>query len=809
MLINFIKVAIRNILRQKTHVFINVAGLAIGIASSIIIILFVLNELSYDKFNQKANKIYRVYLSGKIGETEIVGAWTAAPTARVFVDEIPEVIDAVRMDNWDEVIVKYNEKSYIENHFMLADSTFFNIFSIPLIQGNPKTALAVSHNVVLTIDAAKKYFGNEDPIGKQIRINSDTSYFTVTGIMENVPENAHFEFNMLGSFATHDRANEDFWLSNSFYTYLLLADNASAKEVESKIPPILEKYIGPQLQKVLGISIDEWVEAGNRYGLYLQPLNDIHLNPAIQHGLKPSNDKKYVYIFSIIAFLIIVVAVINYMNLATARSANRSKEVGLRKVSGSSKTMLVRQFLFESIILSFISLILALIIIQISLPHINNIMQLHLTLDFFSVWYVIPGLFILTILIGILSGSYPSFLLASFKPSTVISGELKKGGKSILRNTLVVVQLLISIAIILGTVIIYRQISYMLNKDLGFNKEQLMVIRRVGALGNYNKIKVFKQEIEKFPGILATTNSTSVPGYPNNNNGFMIEGRSSEQTVLMNVCWVDYDFLKTYDIKIKEGRFFSKVFLSDTAAVVINESAARKFGFENPLKERFIQPGDNGEKNFLQVIGVVKDFHYQSLHEDISPHVFILKPKSWEWGGYLSIKLAPKSINQSIRQIEQTWKDFAPRDPLQYFFMDEEFENMYREEIRTGNISLGFSILAILIASLGLFGLTSYASEQRTKEVGIRKVLGSSINSVMILLMKEIFLLLSIATLLAWPITYYIMKNWLENFHYRINFSVLDFLLAFAIAAIVAMLTVGYRAYKGARTNPAKALKYE
>lgn len=811
MLSNFFKVALRTIIRQKSYVFINIAGLAIGIASSIIIILFVINELSYDRFNTKHEQIYRVYLDGKIGESEIKGAWTAAPTAKALKNEIPEVIDAVRMDNWDETIIKIEDRSYVETHFMLADSSFFNIFSIPLIQGDPNTALVAPHSMILTKSAAKKYFGNEDPIGQQIRVNSDSTFYNVTGIVEDVPENAHFEFNVLGSFSTHHRANDEFWLSNSFYTYLLLRDDASYQEVEKKIKSILEKYIGPQVQQVLGISIDEWIAAGNRYGLYLQPLDDIHLNTEIQHGLKPSNNKKYIYIFSIIAFLIIVVAVINYMNLATARSVKRSKEVGLRKVVGSSKRQLIGLFLFESVILSFISLTLALLMVRLTLPFINHITRLNLSFNLFSSWINLPALLILTILIGIIAGSYPSLVLSSFKPVTVLSGIYKGSRKNLLRSILVVFQFCISVIIILGTIIIYRQVHFMLNKDLGFNKEQLMVIRRAGALGNYDKIKVFQQEIKKYPGVLASTNSTAVPGHPNNNNGFMIDGRSSsEQTVLMNVNWVDDDFIDTYGIKLEEGRFLSDEYPSDSLSVIINESAAKKFGFTNSLSERFIQPGKTSEEQTkLNIIGVVKNFHYQSLHEDIYPHVFIKKPPSWGWGGYVTIRLSPGNIKESVRNIEHTWKEFAPSDPIQYFFMDEDFNNMYREEVRTGNIAMGFAFLAILIACLGLFGLTSYASELRTKEIGIRKVLGSAISGVIVLLTREAFLLITIATLLAWPVTYFIMKNWLQNFYYRIHLSIWEFLLSFILALIIAMLTVIYRAYIAARSNPVVALKYE
>jgi putative ABC transport system permease protein len=809
---NFIKIALRNIIKHKSYVFINVLGLSIGIACSILIVLFVLQELSYDKFNNKFKRIYRVYLSGKIGPSEVEGAWTAPPTAAAFVQEFPEVEDAVRMDNWGEVVVKYEDKSFIEKHFMLADSSFFNIFSIPLIQGDPSTALAKPYTVVITRETAQKYFGNEDPVGKMIRVNTDTSYFTITGVIDKVPVNAHFEFDLLASFLTHRRANDDFWLSNSFYTYLLLKEGSSEEELEEKIPAVLEKYIGPQLQEAIGITLEEFAAAGNRYGLYLQPLADIHLNPDIEHGLKPSNDKKYIYIFSMIAFLIILLATINYMNLSTAQSANRSREVGLRKVVGSTRKSLVIQFLVESVVLTVISLILAVILVEYFLPYFNKYINLQLSIYYFNNWYIIPGLLLITVLIGILAGIYPSLFMATFRPVQILSGKLKQGAKSgILRSILVIAQFFISILIILCTIIIYRQINYMLNKDLGFRKEQLLVLRRADAIGK-EKINVFKQEIKKYPGVINATNSTAVPGYPNNNSAFLVEGWSPDKTVGMQVNWIDYDYFDTYELKLKEeaGRIFSEEFATDTAAAIINESAVRQFGLEKPLEIRFMQPTDRPEKFiYLQVIGIVKNFHYQSLHEDIYPHVFLHKPERWDWGGYITIRISPDNMNETIKHIEDTWDKFTSNDPIQYFFLDEEFNNIYQEEKRTSKLSLGFAILAIFIACLGLYGLTSFAAEKKTREIGIRKVMGASITEIIVLFIREIAGLILVSTLIAWPLAFFIMKNWLQNFYYRIDLSFIEFLLAFLIALAIAFLTVSYTVYTAAIKNPAKALQYE
>jgi putative ABC transport system permease protein len=811
MFANFIKIALRNIIKHKSYVFINVLGLSIGIACSILIMLFVLQELSYDKFNEKFRRIYRLYLSAKIGPSEMEGAWTAPPTAAAFIQEFPEVEDAVRMDNWGEVVVKYEDKSFIEKHFMLADSSFFNIFSIPLIQGNPSTALNKPYTVVITKETAQKYFGNEDPVGKMIRVNNDTSYFTITGVIEKVPVNAHFEFDLLASFLTHRRAKDNFWLSNSFYTYLLLKEGSSEEKLQEKIPAVLEKYVGPQLQAVLGITIGEFVSAGNRYGLYLQPLADIHLNPEIEHGLKPSNDKKYIYIFSSIAFLIILLAGINYMNLSTAQSANRSREVGLRKVVGSTRKLLIMQFLVESVVLTIISLIIAVIIVEYFLPYFNRIMDLQLSINYFKKWYIIPGMLSIVILIGILSGIYPSLFLATFRPVQILSGKLKQGAKSgMLRSILVIIQFLISVLIILCTIIIYRQINYMLNKDLGFRKEQLLVLRRAEAIGK-EKIQVFKQEIKKYPGVINATNSTAVPGYPNNNNGFLVEGWGPDKTVGMQVNWIDYDYFDTYELKLKDesGRVFSKEFATDTAAAIINESAVRQFGLEKPLEVRFMQPVDTGKFNYLQVIGIVKDFHYQSLHENIYPHIFLHKPESWDWGGYITIRISPENMKGTIKNIEETWEKFTSNNPFQYFFLDEEFNKTYQEEKRTSKLSLGFAVLAIFIACLGLYGLTSFAAEKKIKEIGIRKVMGASISKIIVLFIREIAGLIVVSTLIAWPLAYFIMNNWLQNFYYRIDLNFIEFLLSFLIALTIAFITVSYTVYSAAIRNPVKALQYE
>jgi putative ABC transport system permease protein len=806
---NFFKTALRNIFRHKTYVIINILGLAVGFACSLLIFLFVIHELSFDKYNKKYDRIYRLYLVGKMGESEFKGAWTAAPTARAFLEEFPEVEAAVRMQRWDESLISIDDRKFIESGIALADSSFFDVFTLQLLKGNPKKALTQPNSVVLTASQVTKYFGNEEAIGKHLRVGNDTTLYTITGVMQDVPENSHFEFDILISFLTHPRAQDDFWLSNSFATYILLREGASKASVESKIPNIIEKYVGPQVEKVLGMDLKAFVETGNQYGIFMQPLSDVHLNPEIGSDFKRANDRKYIYIFSAVAFLILIVAGINYMNLSTARSTKRSREVGLRKVVGSTKGLLVRQFILESILLTLISLVIAILLVELLLPLFNNMLQTNLKVGYFSRWYVIPGLLVLTVFIGFFSGSYPAWFLASFAPVKLLYGKVKMGvSNTRIRSTLVVIQFTISIILIMSSFVIYRQIQYMLSKDLGFDKEQLLVIRRADAL--QKKIKPFKEELKKIPDVINSANSTAVPGYPNNNNGFQIEGRSAEQAYLMNVNWIDYDYLATYKIDLTEGRAFNREYTSDSATVIINQEAVRRFGLTNPFNTRFIQPGQTlKERTYLNVLGISKNFHYQALRQEIEPHVFILKPDRWDWAGYLTIRLGKDNMKETIAQIEKLWHSFTNDEPFQYFFLDQEFETFYKEEKRTAKIAVAFSILSILIASLGLFGLTSFATEQRAREISLRKVLGSSVRGIIMLFTKEFSILIALSTIPAWIISYFFMNKWLQNFKYHISLGFWKFILAIIIVMVIAFATVSYRTYRAALANPADVLKYE
>lgn len=794
-------------IRQRSYIFINIIGLSTGFACSILIALFVIHELSYDKFNEKKDEIYMMVLKGKMGATEMEGAWTCSPLGHTLVSDLPEIINAVRIEKWGETVIKYQDKSFVEDGVMLADSTFFDIFSIPLIMGDPKSVLSAPRNLVLTQTAARKYFGNENPIGKLLKVGTDTVLYSVTGVMEDVPESSHFTFNILGSFVTNSRANDGFWVSNWCNTYVLVEKNTDPDLLQEKINTLVMENVGPQVEQILGVAIEDFINAGNSYGYFLNPLLSIHLNPDIEHPHKPSSDKKYIYIFSLVAVLILVIAGINYMNLSTARSAGRSKEVGIRKVVGSTKKSLINQFLFESMVLTFLSLLIGIMIVELLINIFNNIIHLDLQVNYLD-WFTIPGLVFLAIIMGFISGTYPAFFLASFRPVAVLTGSLQRGAKSgVLRSILVVFQMTVSIIIILSTIVIFNQIHYMVDKDLGFSKENLLVLRRVQALGG--RQETFINEVEKLSGVVNVTHSTAVPGHTNNNNGYWIEGEPSENTYLMQTFWVDDNFAETYEMDVVEGRFFSEDFASDSAACLINQSAVNQFGLEAPYDFRFMMPIDQeGGVGYLNVLGVINDFHYQSLHDRIFPAILIIKDADTRWG-YISIRIKEENKNQTVAQIEELWKEFTDNDPMLSFFMDEDFENRYQEDRRTAVLSVIFAVLAILIASLGLFGLASFTAEQRTKEIGIRKVNGATTGIITFLLSREILILVGIATLIAWPVAYFAMKTWLQNFYFRAPWSPIPFLLSLFIVLVVAWLSVSYQAIKASRTNPAEALRYE
>ena len=803
---NLIKYSLRSFKRQRAYIIINILGLSIGIACSLLIALFVINEASYDKYNTKKERIYRAILNGKIGGQELTIATSAAVMGPTMLKEFPEIEDFLRMTGRGPTVVEFNKQTFTEEHLVEADSSFFNFFSIPVLIGDAKNLLNAPYKVVLSESTAKRIFGNENPIDKTLKIGSDTIRYIVSGVMGDIPENSHFEANIISSFMTNPRSKNPMWLSNSFSTYLLLKPNTSYLKVDEKIPELLKKYVGPEVQQYLGIAIEDFEKQGNKYRFYLQNLSDIHLDPSIQQEFKAAADPKFLKIFGSIAILIVLIAAINFMNLSTAQAARRAKEVGIKKIGGSTRGMLITQFLSESFILSFISLIFAMIFIKASLPYFNNLLGVNLELRLFASVYTVPLLILFTFVVGFLAGSYPALFLSSFNPYEVLKGSVKNSVRNgRLRRVLVVFQFAVSILLIIGTIIMYRQINYMINKDVGFNKEQLIVINRAGALGP--KMKSFKEAVKSIPGVVNIASSTAVPGRNNNNNGYRIEGRKDE-SFLMTTNWVDYNYLDTYGMTLVSGRFFNESYTSDKSACLINESARKDFGITDIEKVRFMEPADSGKMNYLPVLGVVKNFNFESLRNPINPYILKFQNEGMMWG-YITVRISARDYSGTINKIENKWKEFMANDPLQYYFVDDDFEQMYKQEKQNAQMAVIFSILAIFIASLGLFGLTSFTVEQRTKEIGVRKAMGSSVPGIYITISKEIIILISISALIAWPIIYYIAGKWLENFYYRINPGLFSFVAGLIIALGIAVLTITYRILRAARVNPARSLKCE
>ena len=807
MFFNYVKHSLRAFKRQKTYMIINIIGLAIGIASSVMIAMYVLHEVSYDHFNVKKDRIFRLNLYGKIGGQEIDVWATASVCGPTIAEEFPEVESYLRLSEAGGSVVKIGSTSFVEDNRIEADSTFFEFFSIPLLRGDPKKVLNAPFTMVLSERAAERYFGNEDPLGKTLALDSDTSLFTVTGIMGNVPDKCHFEADMLTSFMTNPGSRNPVWMSNSRSTYLMLKENASAEAVDKKFPGLIEKYIGPEVERFLGLSVEDFKNQGNDYGYYLQPLTKIHLNPDVENTFRQAKDPKSLAIFASIALLIIIIAGINYMNLSTAQASRRAREVGIKKVSGSTKGALVRQFLAESVILSLAGLILAIAIIEVSLPYFNNLLRLHLDLEYFGNWYTIPVLLMLSLGIGLVSGVYPAFYLSQFRPVAVLKGSVESGMKNgKLRKLLVIFQFAVSIILIVCTIVMYKQIRYMLNKDLGFNKDNLMVVSNISALGD--QASSFKEAARQAPGVESVSFSTAVPGRNNNNNGYLLEGRA-EETFLLFTNWVDYDFLETWGIKLETGRFFDEEHGSDQLNCLINQSAAREFLMEEPLSNRFILPGDRDlETVYSPVVGVVRDFHHESLHRPIAPYILRFRTDDFRFG-FVTFRINPERTKEAISGVEKIWKDFTGNNPLQYFFADEDFDRMYREEKQNAQLAVVFCLLAILIGTLGLFGMTSYSLAQRTREIGIRRTMGASVYSIYMMISKEIGLLVTLATLISWIVIFFFTKNWLQNFHYRIGLNPIDFLTGFLAALLIAIFTITYRTLKAARMNPSVSLKYE
>jgi len=818
MLRNYIIIAFRNLTKNRFYTFINVAGLATGIAACLVIALFVAYELSFDKYHDKADRIYRVNGEIKFGGNHYRLAVAPAPLAEAMIADYPEVESAVRFRNWGSFLVKKSETAdnIKEDNIIWVDSTFFKIFSVPVLEGNPNTALKEPNSVAISQKIAGKFFPNESALGQTLILENKTAV-KVTAVFHDMPETGHFKYDILIAMSGFDEAKSTNFLSNNFNTYLLFKKGADVKAFEDKLPAFVVKYIGPQAAQILGgeFSLEKFEASGNKLEYTLMPLTDIHLHSDLTSELRANGNITYVYLFLAIALFILAIACINFMNLSTARSANRAKEVGVRKVMGSLRSHLVRQFLMESVLLSVFSFILAIGIAYLALPVFNELVQKKLALPLTNPEFY--GLLLAaTIAIGLLAGLYPSFFLSAFKPVNVLKGQISLGMKSgVIRSALVVFQFVISIFLVIGTITVYRQLNYIQNKKIGYEKDQVIVVEDVYALRD--KVQAFKDEILKNSFIINGTITGYLPvaSWRSDNTHWPEGSQPTQENMVGLQTWhVDQDYVKTLGMKIITGRFFSLEFPSDSSAVVLNESAIKQFGFQDdPLGKKISTftdelpqggPDPNSIRSYT-VVGVVEDFHFESLKQNITPLALYLGKSE----GSIAFRFAAKETQDVIQAIRKTWKSMAPGQPFQYSFLDEDFSRMYDGEQRLGKTFGIFAGLAILIACLGLFALTAFTAEQRTKEIGIRKVLGASVSSIVLLLSKEFGKLIVIAFVVASPLAWFAVNWWLKNYTYKVEVGVLVYVMAGILSFLIAWLTMGYQSIKAATSNPVQSLRTE
>ncbi|TMI93132.1 MAG: FtsX-like permease family protein [Bacteroidetes bacterium] len=808
MIKNYLKIAYRNLVKYKFISFINIFGLTVGLACCMLILTYILNELSYDKYQPNADRVYRVtrtFLNPDTKAVSLTLSTIAPPFAPLLKNDFGEIEDITRTITNGTTPMKYEEKMFNEDNVMFADDHFFNFFKANVVKGDPKRALSDPYSVMMTEEAAKKYFGNDEPMNKMIRINLGNYFdFKVTGVFKTFPSNTHFHPEIMLSFNTLNdtliygaenlRTN---WGNNSFFTYIRLPNNYDPKKLEAQFPAFVDKHVetGPKHKA------SEWTTLG------LQKLTDIHLRSHTDYEAEENGDIKRVYIFSAIALFILLIACINYMNLSTSRSTLRAKEIGIRKVAGAERKEIVFQFLSESILVSYISMILAIALTWIALPWLNKISGQYLTIDILLRWQIIVPLLLIPFVVGIISGIYPALFMSSFQPIKVLKGFLKAGGGISFRKVLVTFQFAISIILIIATGIVFWQMRYMQNKILGFDKEHIVTLPYPTQLND--RYDAFRNELLANSSIRNVGRSSRIPtGRLLDAMGTRMESSDTLAPVNVDIKFVsaDHDFISTYGIKVLAGRGFSRDYGMDTSAFLINEAAAKVLGFKNCADAVGKNFGYGNRRGKL--IGVFNDFHFESLHQKITPLV-LLVPRGAGSYGRISIKISGSNIPAALNRIESTWKNFLPDTPYQYTFLDENFARLYEAEQRQKTILIIFASLAIFIACLGLFGLSAFAIMQRLKEIGIRKVLGADTSTIVALLSKDFLKLVAFAAIPAFVVSWYFMNKWLEDFAYRISMPWWMFLTAGILAAVIALITISFQAIKAALTNPVKSLRTE
>jgi len=797
-------IAIRNILKHKFFASINILGMTAGITACFLIALYIIDEFSYDRFHVNADRIYQVGLHKKFGEQDLRSISICPPLADALITEIPEVESTLRLNRWGKPVLQYGEKVFAEDKVFFTESNFFEFFSFRLITGNAKTVLEEPNSVVLSETTARKYFGDENPLDKLILIGEGQNKrnYKVTGVAADGPVNSHFSFNVLLSASGPDNYFKvNAWLNTGVFTYFSLRRNTSIADVEAKFRNIVAKYVAPDIQQFLGNSLDELRQSGGIYNYYATNITDIHLESTSQDDIEPGGSMMYIYIFGSIGIFIILIACINFMNMTTAQSSGRAKEVGLRKTLGSLRSQMIGQFLTESMLYSLVAVILAVILCYLSLPAFNRLSGKELSIiNLLDIEFILGvGLTLLTV--GLLAGSYPAFYLTSYSPIDVLKGKVTKGLKSKgIRSALVVFQFAISIFLIIVTSVIYTQIDFMQELNLGIDKKNVLVIETGQGLGNNGE--AFRNALVEQSGI--SNVSFTVNDFPGDYRLGVMRSTGSEKDHFVGIHRADFDFQDVLKFEMKDGRYFSRDFPSDSNAVVINEAAAREFGFDNAEGKEILH-SPNGSFVSIQVVGIMKDFNFDGYRDNIRPMAIL--PFSFS-GGNLMVRYEG-SAKQAIEKTSELWKQYASSKPFEYSFIDESFDRLFHSEERIGEVLNLFSALAIFIACLGLFALAAFTTEQRTKEICIRKVMGASIRSLSITLTKEFIILVLIAFIPAATIGWWVSSQWLSGFAYRVEINPFIFLIAGISAIAIAWLIVGYQSIKAARANPVDSLRYE
>lgn len=808
---NYLKVAIRSLTQNKFYSTINILGLAVGIAVTLLISFYVLDELSYDQFHKDVDRIYQVFSEVKIGDQNRVTNKAGAPVSATFKQEIPGVEDAIRLRIERDVICKFENKSFTEKKVLYADSSFFHFFSFQLIEGDPASVLHNPHQIVLTESTALKYFGYErgegdSPLGKIMSIGKDKLLYEVAGIVEDPPSNSQFDFDLVLPATSHSFHDGQSWTFATFFTYVKLKTYTQPSLVEKAMNITAARFLGSEYNRAVKGSSEEANSSGKKWIYFIQPFGETYLQSRMMpggEGLDKQGSLLYVYLLSATGLLIIVIACANFMNLSTARASTRAREVGIRKTVGASRNRLMGQFILESMLTSGIGATLAFTLISIVLPLFNQISGKEFGEEVLYSLNTALTILVVLFFVGILAGSYPAFFLTAFKPAQVLKGKLNSGNRnSTFRRSLVIFQFTITICLIISTIVVFKQLKMIQRKNLGFDKENVLIIDNSHLLGDKNEL--FKQNLLTSGIANSVSFSSSVPPNVNLSSGFYQNRRIVESEVVCSIIETDADLLQTLDFKMKYGRFFTANIASDSNAAVINESALREFGWNDFANKTISEELESGLATY-SVIGVVEDFNFQSLKKEVQPLVVLQQ----SGGELLSVRLNEGDIVEKIEGIRSEWKKVTEVEAFNYSFLDQNLDRLYRTEQRLGDLFMIFTVIAIFIACLGLFGLASFMAEQRSKEIGIRKVLGASVNSLISLLTKEYVKLVAVSLLIAVPVVLTFADTWLQNFAYRIDIGILIFVIGGSAALVITWLTVGYQSFRVATANPVNALRDE